>query len=275
LFQLNALNRDELAGLVTEGLKGGRKSAGQQEFEALIANFTPEQQKKARLAKAGIVGRAVGSAAQTIAQEGTAEKVGASQAVIAERVEFGKKIGVSRSNAIDSGFERIGKITTNINNLDRAIKAVEAGAGTGAIERRFPSIKAASVELDQIQGELALDVIGAVTFGALSEGELDLAKQIALPAGLDGPQLIEHLRARQAAQTKLRDYFQEQVDFLDQGGSVAGFLREKNRQTQAATPPAATQSAQPPSGRQGGTLMTDAQGNKAFVFPDGSIEEVQ
>jgi hypothetical protein len=31
----------------------------------------------------------------------------------------------------------------------------------------------------------------------------------------------------------------------------------------------------PPSGRQGGTLMTDAQGNRAFVFPDGTIEEVQ
>lgn len=31
----------------------------------------------------------------------------------------------------------------------------------------------------------------------------------------------------------------------------------------------------PRSGRQGGTLMTDAQGNRAFVFPDGTIEEVQ
>lgn len=39
-------------------------------------------------------------------------------------------------------------------------------------------------------------------------------------------------------------------------------------------PPGGTPTT-PPSGRQGGTLMTDAQGNKAFVFPDGSIEEVQ
>lgn len=31
----------------------------------------------------------------------------------------------------------------------------------------------------------------------------------------------------------------------------------------------------PQSGRQGGQLMTDAQGNRAFVFPDGTFEEVQ
>lgn len=31
----------------------------------------------------------------------------------------------------------------------------------------------------------------------------------------------------------------------------------------------------PPSGRQGGELRVDAQGNRAFVFPDGTFEEVQ
>lgn len=35
------------------------------------------------------------------------------------------------------------------------------------------------------------------------------------------------------------------------------------------------QAALPPSGRQGGVLNTDAQGNRAFVFPDGTFEEVQ
>lgn len=53
-------------------------------------------------------------------------------------------------------------------------------------------------------------------------------------------------------------------------------LRDKLSSQQVVTvddqgaPPVA-----PPSGRQGGTLMTDAQGNRAFVFPDGSFEEVQ
>ena len=81
---------------------------------------------------------------------------------------------------------------------------------------------------------MALDVIGSVTFGALSKGELDLAKEVALPTGLNTPQLIEYLQRRKVAQEKLREYFNEQVQFLDQGGTIAGFLREKERGTGAA-----------------------------------------
>ena len=119
---------------------------------------------------------------------------------------------------------------------------MEGGAETGAISRFLPSIRAASVELDNIRNQLALDVIGGVTLGAISEAELELAKQVALPTGLDRPQLLEHLRQRKAAQQKLRNYFNEQIQFLDQGGTVAGFLREKERQQkagQAAVPGAA------------------------------------
>lgn len=209
--------------------RGEALTSAQREFSSLTEGLTTEQKDEAALIKLGLSPRAVGSAIQTISSEGIAEEIGDAQATIKEREKFGELTGSSRAKRIDSGFERIGKISTNINNLDRAIAAVEAGAGTGVIERRFPSIKAAAVELDQIQGELALDVIGSVTFGALSEGELNLAKQIALPTGLEGPALIQHLRDRKTAQEKLRSYFKEQVDFLDQGGTIAGFLREKER----------------------------------------------
>ena len=76
---------------------------------------------------------------------------------------------------------------------------------------------------------MALDVVCATTFGAISAGELDLAKDVALPTGLDTPQLIDYLTRRKAAQEKLRAYFGEQIQFLDQGGTVAGFLRKKER----------------------------------------------
>jgi len=243
-------------------------SAGQREFAALtaIVDYDPElKTKKAQAAaiKLGLEPRAGISAAERISGDPSlTTQVAESQAAIKQAEEFGKKTGASRAKAIDSGFERVGKITQNIRNLDRAIKAVEAGAGTGAIERRFPSIKAASVELDQIQGELALDVIGAVTFGALSQGELDLAKQIALPTGLDGPQLIAHLKARQAAQAKLLSYFQEQIDFLDTGGTQAGFLRKKTREAQGSQQPSAAQSqatAIPAGAAQVGRFTVEAE----------------
>ena len=53
---------------------------------------------------------------------------------------------------------------------------------------------------------MALDVIGSVTLGAISEAELDLAREVALPVGLKGEALIQHLVARKNAQIKLRGY---------------------------------------------------------------------
>ena len=96
---------------------------------------------------------------------------------------------------------------------------------------------------------MALDVIGAVTFGALSKGELDLAKEVALPTGLDTPELIQHLRERKAAQEKLRNYFNKQIQFLENNGTIAGFLRQEEA--------GFNQNTQQPSQ----TLNFDAQGN--------------
>ena len=109
-------------------------------------------------------------------------------------------------------------------------------------------MRAASVALSQIQKSMALDVIGSVTFGALSQGELDLAREVALPISMEGPALIAHLQARKAAQTKLRGYYNDQIQFLDQGGTVAGFMRKMERGAQGGQPagqPAQDPGAQP------------------------------
>ena len=171
------------------------------------------------------------------AEAETVDVASETEATMAERRKFGELQGSSRAKAIDDGFDRIGKIDTAIGNLDEAIDAVEGGAGTGALQRFLPSFKASSVALDQIQNKLALDVISGVTLGAISESELDLAKQVALPKGLDGPELLAHLEARKAAQEKLRGYFQEQIDFLDQGGTVAGFVRQQKRKASGQSGP--------------------------------------
>ncbi len=207
--------------------------AEQRAFEALLKGLTPEQKTEATMIRLGLSPRAVGSASQTIVDQNITEAIADSEATIKQRVKFAEKTGASRAKAIDSGVLAIRKIDKNLRNLDRAKEAIRGGAGVGAIESKFPSFRAASVALDQIQGELALDVVGATTFGALSKGELDLAKAVALPTNLNSDELIAHLEEKQAAQTKLRDYFNEQIQFLDQGGTVAGFLREKERGTES------------------------------------------
>lgn len=201
-------------------------------FNDLIKDFTPEQQKTAKLIKAGLKGRAMSNAVLSAIESGDVKNLADANAMIKQSEKFAEMTGASRAKAIDQGFAKIENITTNIGNIDRAIDTLNRGAGTGAIERFAPSIKAASRELAQIQNELALDVIGSVTFGALSEGELQLAKDTALDLGMGEAELKDYLQRKKAAQEKLKMYFQEQIDFLDQGGTVAGFLRMKKKESQ-------------------------------------------
>jgi len=209
---------------------GGALTAGEQEFESSIKDFSEKDKVKARRIKTGLDPRAIGSAIQTITDEGIAEKIGDTEAIIAERKKFGELTGASRSKAIDKGFESIEKIDKNITNIDRAIAEIDAGASTGVIESRFfPSFKAATIKLEQIQRELGLDIIGSVSFGALSEGELELALKTALPTGLKPDKLKEFLVAKKAAQAQLRSYYAAKMNFLEDGGSIAGFLRQQER----------------------------------------------
>ena len=208
----------------TEGVKLSAEAAS---FEELIKGFSPEEQKTARRVKAGLKGRAVSNAELSAIASGDIKSYSDYKIQQKQAEKFAEATGAQRSKLIDKGFETINKIDASVRNIDRAISALDRGAGVGAVERLWPSIKAASVELDNIRSSMALDVVGATTFGALSAGELALAKDVALPTGLDTAELTEYLEKKKAAQQKLRNYYNEQVQFLDQGGTVAGFLRMK------------------------------------------------
>lgn len=268
-----------------------KQTAGEREFASMTAGFSPEEVERARRISAGLSPRAVGSAVQTITEGGTAEDIAKTEQTLAEARKFGALTGSSRAKAIDSGFQKIASIDKNLRNIDRAVEQLDAGASTGAIESRFfPSIRAATVALEQIQSELALDVVGATTFGALSAGELNLAKEVALPTKLEPEELKQFLTDKRVAQEKLRAYFKEQIDHLDQGGTLASFLRQKERTTtvqQEVAPQAAPRVApQPQAARtrqrgararpqaESGRVMVDAQGNRARVFEDGTFEEL-
>jgi hypothetical protein len=129
-------------------------------------------------------------------------------------------------------LESTTKISANIRNLEKAKDAIERGAGTGFFQQMLPDFTAASIELSNIRSNLGLDVVGAVTFGALSKGELDLALSTALPIGLSEPDLIDFVERKIIAQTKLRDYFQEQALYLGTpGNTIAGWLNKQLEET--------------------------------------------
>lgn len=162
---------------------------------------------------------------------------------VREAEQFGADIQQLRSGARKAGeigqteaakaFENVGKIRRNISNLDSAIAALDAGATTGVIASKFPNWKASTIELQNIQRQLGLDIIGSVTFGALSEGELSLALETALPLNMNEPQLKDWLIRKKTAQNKLADYITEQARFLSiPGRSLGDWLTQAEKRGQ-------------------------------------------
>ena len=151
---------------------------------------------------------------------------------VRESEEFGADIQALRSGSRKAGeigqnqaleaFTSVNKVRKNISNLDSAIAALDAGANSGVISSKFPNWKASTIELQNIQRQLGLDVIGSVTFGALSEGELSLALETALPLNMEEADLKDWLQRKKASQAKLADYLQQQAQFLSVPGRTIG-----------------------------------------------------
>lgn len=126
-------------------------------------------------------------------------------------------------------FDRLGPIRTSIANLDDVERVINEGAGTGVIQSRLPSVRAASIELDNLRNRMGLDVIGGATFGALSESELEFALDTALPDQLEGPELADWVRRKRDAQGKVLDALTEQAKFFSGGGTIQELLQKQER----------------------------------------------
>jgi hypothetical protein len=145
-------------------------------------------------------------------------------------------LGELSSKQVGLAFAEVGKIKKNIGNIDEAIKAIDDGANTGVIASKLPNITAASIQLANVRQNLGLDVIGSVTFGALSEGELNLALDTALPTGLAPKDLRAYLVNKKTAQTKLAGYLNEQAKYLSKSGNtLSGWLEKVDNQASPAS----------------------------------------
>ena len=103
-------------------------------------------------------------------------------------------------------------------NLDEAKRLViEENATTGYLASFLPDWKASTIALRQVQRELGLDVVGSVTFGALSQEELTLALRVALPETMSPEDLVDWIDRKKVAQQKLSAYLLDQAYFFSEG----------------------------------------------------------
>ena len=144
-----------------------------------------------------------------------------------------RRAGVIGVNTALNAFEKVGQIRTNIANLNEARRlVVEEGANTGVIESLLPSWRSSTIELQNVRSSLGLDVVGSVTFGALSQGELSLALNTALPTNLQEEALADWLDRKIDAQQKLSEYLTRQAVYLSDGDKTVGDWLRLQRQEQ-------------------------------------------
>lgn len=150
----------------------------------------------------------------------------------------GAASGKQAVEASGEAFKTLAKVGQSIANIDDAILQIDNGANTGPIISMLPSFTAASVNLDNVQRRMGLDVIGNVTFGALSKGELDLALATALPTKLDPVSLKNWLTTKKLAQQKLARYVSKAAIYLGTpSNTVASWAKlQKKNVAQGGTP---------------------------------------
>jgi hypothetical protein len=214
---------------------------------------------------------------QVISPSGELLAGDARTAAVKEAQRFGVELQGKRAQQREGGkgaakialnaFDQVGKIRSNISDLQEGIRLVrEEGAEVGPIADRFPSFRAGARKLENLRSRLGLNVVGAVTFGALSEGELNLAKDVALPKGLSEEETVKWMEERIEAQQKLSNNLEEAALYLSEpGNTVADFIRftkQRDRQRKAAQPQSEQQPATQPAAQPAAQVIRfDAQGN--------------
>lgn len=195
-------------------------------------------------------------------------KAGAAAAAEASvRAETGPGIVASEQAAKDAvaigteAFKKIAPIKRNISNYDEAIRLIEnEGANTGIIASRLPSLFASSIELDNLGQTMGVESLQGGGFGTLSDSDVRLSIQRALPKGLEGPELVAWLKRKKAADLKYVSELERAAKFMQKGRTLADFLEANGNMVPPSAAPAAN--APPANLLREGTVTTFKNGQQ-------------
>lgn len=209
----------------SNGLTMYRTDLGEQYGIDVSNNILQGKDYSTKLAEARDFEAATVGQTASARRRGTLEVEAELSPEIAAMVARATKGGeISQVMARDS-YNTLGKVRLNIGNLEAAIAAVDAGADTGFIESNFPDWRASSIELRNIQRQLGLDVIGSVTFGALSAEELKLALETAIPINLQPAELKDWLQRKREYQLRMSSELEKATMFFSGGGTLGDYVK--------------------------------------------------
>lgn len=125
-------------------------------------------------------------------------------------------------------FGELKGIKSSVRTIDEAITAIDKGAEAGFIDKFLPSFTESTIALENAAQRMGLDVISATTFGALSEGELRLAMDTAMPRNLEPKELKTWLVDRKKAKNKLANELTKMAITLGKGKVTISEYLESN-----------------------------------------------
>jgi len=167
------------------------------------------------------------------------------EAVLAARTQGGgaaagaAAAGTQMVERAFQAFDQAGQATQSISTMNEAIAAIDAGARSGLVENFLPNVTAASSALNNAMNRMGLDVISSVTFGALSEAEMNLAMDTAAPRNLEPEALRDWLVAKRDAQEKAQQALFAAARYLSNPqNKLADWIDLQTKGSAAATAPA-------------------------------------
>lgn len=163
------------------------------------------------------------------------------QIALGGEAEGARELGQLSMQAGVQAFSDISKVNSSLSNIDEAIGSIDKGAASGIVYNMLPNVTEASASLNNAMNRMGLDVIGSVTFGALSEGEMKLAMETAVPRDLRPAELRDWLVRKRDAQVKARDALTKAAQYLTTpGNTINSWLAEQEGSAPdagGATPP--------------------------------------
>lgn len=243
--------------------QGAQQSAEGISFENLIANFSEKDKVKARRIKARLDPGAMGSALQTIAASGTAPTIADVEATIEGAKETSKLLAqkelkpeieaavisavgqakalVNQAGEGRSNNKALGVYETAMGNLTKALDNTITGPFIGFTPAMTSNAQIAEGAVAMML-PLMKDVFRSAGEGTFTDSDQKILNDL-IPTRSDNP------KARAS-----------KITMLD------SMIRAKLKTAEVSDNRDVVK-------KSGGVLMTDANGNKAIVYPDGTFEE--
>lgn len=280
---------------------GGGLTVGQRDFRASTKGFSPEEVAQAQRIGVGILPRAVSSAATTLAESGKTDIVARSQAEIerqkAESRAVGKATGEFKSAPLIAKAKAQIETAVNVARKEAAVKG-ETLTEVDGLKASLPGLlgvvdqlrELAPIATSTLSGRVFDVGLKEIGFGS-TEGSTARAKFIAiinnqvlplLKPTFGGSFTVQEGEALKATMGDPNATPAEKLAQLDAfiGGKVTEIQNKERLLSQPVTPSqeltaGAQQQAAPPAvNAQGWQLHTDAQGNQAYVGPNGEVQEI-